>query len=250
LREIAVIESPDESALIEVWDRGRGGSSGYRGLLLAKLAYPSLATESIGERSVGWRDYWLYDLRRRLFGPEIRSDAHCPGCGAGVEVALDIASLGLVEPAAQAEVGVVLDQTRLRFRLPSVADLVSLPITSTTQNSSELCRWLVERCLLDDAVDVGDSSWWDEDALSVVSAAMADADPIAEVLLRLACAECDNLWKEPLDILQYLWLEIELTVLSIIGDVITLASAFGWTEHDVLALSPARRHLYVEQVGS
>jgi len=51
------------------------------------------------------------------------------------------------------------------------------------------------------------------------------------------------------DILTYLWSEIEDWAQRLLLEVHTLALAYGWSERDILAMSPRRRRLYLEMVG-
>jgi hypothetical protein len=78
--------------------------------------------------------------------------------------------------------------------------------------------------------------------------ALAEADPLAETLLKLRCAVCSHEWQEPLDIADYLWSEIEARARRLLIEVHSLASAYGWSEADILALSEPRRRLYLDMV--
>jgi hypothetical protein len=54
----------------------------------------------------------------------------------------------------------------------------------------------------------------------------------------------------PFDIVTFLWREIENLAGHLLRDVHTLASAYGWRESDILALSAARRDFYLAALGS
>ncbi len=54
----------------------------------------------------------------------------------------------------------------------------------------------------------------------------------------------------PFDILSYLWTEIEDWAQRLLVDVHTLAVSYGWSERDILALSPRRRRMYLELLGA
>ena len=74
------------------------------------------------------------------------------------------------------------------------------------------------------------------------------SDPLAETLVNLRCAECGHQWEEELDIAAWLWVEIEARARRLLFDVHTLATAYGWSEHEILSLSEPRRTLYLEMV--
>ena len=74
------------------------------------------------------------------------------------------------------------------------------------------------------------------------------ADPLAEVLLDLQCPVCKGSFQETLDLAAFFWSELEGRSKRLLLDVHILASAYGWSEAEILGLSPARRNFYREQV--
>jgi hypothetical protein len=85
--------------------------------------------------------------------------------------------------------------------------------------------------------------------LEAITAAMAEADPQAEVELSLRCLMCGNQWLAPFDVVSFLWREIDAWATHILREVHQLASAYGWSERDILALSPLRRRHYLELIA-
>ena len=53
-----------------------------------------------------------------------------------------------------------------------------------------------------------------------------------------------------LDAGQLLWEEIEARALVLLREVHHLASAYGWSEAQILALTPARRASYLAMAGA
>lgn len=82
-----------------------------------------------------------------------------------------------------------------------------------------------------------------------IAALMAEADPQADVELALTCPGCGIAWGVPFDIGMFLWWELDARARRLLQDVSVLASAYGWREADVLALTPRRRQLYLELVS-
>ena len=78
---------------------------------------------------------------------------------------------------------------------------------------------------------------------------MAKLDPLATVELEFLCPGCGAVCPAAFDIASFLWAEVDTAARSAVEDVHTLASAYGWSEEEVLALSPGRRRLYLEFVG-
>jgi hypothetical protein len=65
----------------------------------------------------------------------------------------------------------------------------------------------------------------------------------------LACGLCSHVWKAPLDIAAALFRDIDSWVLDQLGDVHRIASAYHWSERDILAMSPQRRRFYLKAIG-
>ena len=124
------------------------------------------------------------------------------------------------------------------FRLPNSHDLASVAHEKDTDIAA---RRLLHAC----CVDQTDLSGVDIDT---VGERLAEADPLVETLVSLNCAECGNQWDEPLDIAAWLWEEMEARSRRLLLDVHTLATAYGWSEREILLLSEPRRALYLEMV--
>ena len=85
-----------------------------------------------------------------------------------------------------------------------------------------------------------------EDVMEAIASRLAAADPLAEVLIDLSCLACRHQWQVLLDIERFLWTKISVLARRLLQEVHALASAYGWTEREILALSPARRQSYLE----
>jgi hypothetical protein len=86
--------------------------------------------------------------------------------------------------------------------------------------------------------------------LERVGAAMAERDPQAESMHELDCPSCNHHWRAAFEIDAYLWREVEAEARRIFGQIDVLARTYGWSEAQILELSPARRRLYVEMIAS
>jgi hypothetical protein len=108
---------------------------------------------------------------------------------------------------------------------------------------------LVQRCVLEsrqaEEVAVTDLP---ESVVAALVARMAACDPQAEVNLTFTCPECAHEWGALFDIVTFLWAKISAQARRLLGEVHTLARAYGWAEAEILALSPARRHAYLAMV--
>jgi len=86
------------------------------------------------------------------------------------------------------------------------------------------------------------------EVVTAIAQCMAEADPQADVQLALACPQCQHAWEASFDIVSYFWSEIQAWAGRILREVHSLASAYGWREAEILALSPWRRQAYLELI--
>ena len=67
----------------------------------------------------------------------------------------------------------------------------------------------------------------------------------AELSTRTTCAVCGAEWTETLDVLAHVWADVETTALALLSEVAEIATAYGWSEAEILSLSPERRSTYL-----
>jgi hypothetical protein len=217
-------------------------------LLLASA--PECDWEALGARSVGRRDADLLRLRAATFGRELRSRVTCGACGEALEFTLDALALLPAETSvATPTLLVEAEGLTIHFRAPNAADLVAVAQGAHASLASAR-EALLARCVLA-ATRAGQpvsTSTLSPAAQQAVVRAMAEADPGAELRLALRCPACAAACEALLDVPAFFWTEIEAWVERTARDVHALAAAYGWREADVLAMSPARRQLYLSQV--
>lgn len=78
---------------------------------------------------------------------------------------------------------------------------------------------------------------------------VADWDPQADIELALTCPACGAQWRTPFDITAFLWRELEAWAMRTLRETHLLATAYGWSEEDILALSAWRRQHYIGLIG-
>jgi hypothetical protein len=127
------------------------------------------------------------------------------------------------------------------FRLPTSRDLAAAAQQKDVE-AAALC--LMERC----RTNADSPAHWTAEDIEQAGEKMAVADPLAEIRIALCCPLCGNESTETIEIISFFWSEIEARVKRLLNEVHAIASAYGWTEAEVLALSPARRAFYLEMV--
>jgi hypothetical protein len=245
--------------LLATWEAGLDQTFDGRALLLHHTARPDTGgdSEALLSLPVGAREADLFALRRALFGERMQVRLECGVCGADMEFDLDAGEFArsLRVPDASS-VRITEDGWEVEFRLPNVADLTA------AARHADVRRALLARCVvsvvrhgqdapdgLPHAAPGGGAAFVDVLPPSVqrrIAEAAEAADPAADVTLNVNCPECDAATRAELDIASYLWTELDAWARDLLLDVHLLATAYGWSEPEILALSPLRRRYYLE----
>ncbi len=114
---------------------------------------------------------------------------------------------------------------------------------ASAAEGTDAARTLLNLCLV-----AGDTTAWGEEEVEAAGERLAAADPLAEVRLDFKCPACGETFAESLDLATFLWSELEARAERLLLDVHLLAREYGWSEAEVLALSPVRRNFYLEMV--
>jgi len=237
-------------SMLQAWEDGRNASAGERGLILLRLAEPAKAEAALRTMSVGRRDTALLDLHERLLGPTARALADCPACGEQLELNIELATIR-ADPPEPAPERFVLHHggATFAYRLPTAGDLAALGATAATPTRA--ARRLAQSCLLEpDATAFSPDDDAAEALETAIGEAVAEKDPQAVINLALDCPACAHHWLSPFDIVEFLWRWFDGFARGLLGEVHALASAYGWSEHDILSLSPTRRRHYLELIGA
>jgi hypothetical protein len=226
---------PETAELLALAESGERVPERVRALLGA--AFPG---EDLEDDTPGARNRRLIALRRTLFGRRIACVAACDRCGALLEMELDTEGL-LAEhgPESPGRVNVPHGERNLIFRVPTMADVERAAL----EPERELAvRALAQACSLDG----GGEHLHDRSLLTALAAAFEAADPLGHIALDLACPACGAGTQPAVDLGALLWKEICDLARRLIGEVHALASAYGWSEADILALPATRRQRYLE----
>jgi hypothetical protein len=225
-------------------------------VMLLATASPDKPREDLEKLSIGRRDAQLLTLREVLFGSRLTGLTPCPQCGRQLELGFEATELRVDGQTSPELLTVSHGGYLVQFRLPNSQDLAALTETCDPGcDAAGLTRALLARCLvqvrrngrmqnLDSSRDLPSA------LLDAVAAEMEKADPQANVQLDLNCADCGHRWLSTFDIVSFLWNEIDNWARRLLSDVCILASAFGWSESDILAMSAQRRQLYLQNIGA
>ena len=280
--------SPTE--LLDLWEAGTAQPRWQWANALVSAAWAELDAVRSAALTIGQRDRRLLELREALFGPELECQTTCPSCRATAEMTLLTAELRgaartpdhnrastlqpEIPPAEQSPVAsddsapavpmadgnpasssappryvLHTGDWMMDFRPPNVGDLASAAVA---RDAAEFRTQLLTRCVRARRADhrAVDARELPPSAIDQVIAAMSATDPEADLGLDLVCPECGHRWTEAFDIVAYLWAELDDWAQRTLHDVHVFATAYGWTETEVLALSATRRAHYRAMIGA
>ena len=225
------------SALLDLWERGSALRSLDRALLALSAALPEVPPPSLADWPLGRRNQALLELHCCCFAASLQGWTGCASCGEKMEFDLEGGALLRQNSSLHEKVAFKGRQ----FRLPSSRDLAALG--DETDSHAAAIRILRLCCLGDDE----GREWVDQD-VEEIGERMALADPLAQIMISLRCPGCRQESVETLDIASFVWEEIQARAKRLYWEVHSIASVYGWSETEILSLSPARRWHYLEMV--
>ncbi len=236
------------SELVQVWERGTEKHPVDRALILLS-ACSGEVREKLAALSIGRRDARLLEVYEQLFGPTIECFAQCPQCGEQLEYQMLTSNLTLTASGMEMPLVLETEQASLHLRLPDSLDLRAL---SECSDAAIAYRMLLERCVLDASRDGSpvQLQTLPDSTFEEIAAHLAAADPQADTVIDLTCCACRHAWQVIFDIENLLWAKINAMAKRLLREVHTLARAYGWREHDILALTARRRQAYLEMAVS
>jgi hypothetical protein len=214
-----------------------------------------VTSEFVRRLTIGDREALLLHLRRLTLGEKISCVISCPhaGCGEQMDLDLNVSDL-LVAPNqhAGAETHEALVEGegktyRVLFRLPNGGDQEAAAAIAT-EDIEAAERLVIERCVksvrLADDETAGEVSL-PPDAARALQDVMASIDEQAEIVLNLECPACERAFALPFDIGDYFQRELTRRGSDIYTEVHQLALHYHWSEAEIMAMTRARRRLYL-----
>ncbi len=244
------MQLPDAAQLIGVWEQGAARHSVHQALALLAAAFPEKTPAELAEMPLSRRDACLLKFRQALFGPALDCYAECPCCEARLEFRVDVKDL-LARSTAESDSHageLQCEDLCLWYRAPNSADLTALLNCSDVASARAS---LIGACVIEArrggellaAADIP------VPAIDELSSKLGESQSCADIFFALQCADCGHTWQLVLDIVAFLWNEVSLLAKRYLYEVHALAWAYGWSEADILAMSPARRRFYLDRVS-
>jgi hypothetical protein len=250
LEHVSAIRPIAGTVLLQAWEQGRSQPQPLRALTLLLAGRPDLTMQEAATMSVPSRDLALLQLRRASFGDALSAFAACSSCGERLEFALPTAGLAAtLRTAADADCSISHDDCAIRLRLANTADIAEAAALPDLDDARAL---LLSRCIEATTAE-GDAVPAQRLAHAVRHEALTHLQAMhaaAELSIVLPCPHCGA--REPLllDIPVFLWAEVRHAAELLLDEVHELASAYGWAEEAILAMTASRRRAYLDRLLS
>ena len=230
--------SEREPWILALWERGVGlGRWAREDSLLFSFGPPPA--------ELGTRNAALLRLRGKLFDRAWPLCSRCPACATDCEFVADCLALADELSVAAPPVTAHVDCSgrSVALRAPTVNDLREIAVLPDAPSAA---RALLTRCVSDgEALDE-----LDDEAVADLSTHLEGLDPGALVSFALNCPDCGHDWSAAIDVGDALWSELQRAAERALIEIDALARAYGWTEREVLSLSPVRRAAYLQLVDA
>lgn len=208
-----------------------------------------------GALSVGDREALLLNLHRLTFGETLECVLRCTACDERLTLTPRVSDLLLSPyeaPRASHELEVEDSGSSYRaaFRLPATADLdTAAAIASSDVDLA--ARELLARCLRDLTRDGTplDSDEMPSTVRGALTREMLRLDPQAQVELDVSCPACGHAFDVLLDAASFLLRELDDDAEHLLREIHVLASYYGWSERDILAIPAVRRARYIAMIA-
>jgi hypothetical protein len=193
---------------------------------------------TVGERTAALLALLRATERRDTLPVTLR----CPACGSPFEVELDHDALAALASApAPAQVRLDRDGAGpLVLRLPTGEDLRAWRRLVPAPTPRDAVEPVLERLAVAGTPRMGDGP--------AAAAALAEADPLVAFGVACDCPSCAAAVEPGIDLEGLALRQLAARQHGLLHEVHTLASRYGWTEAEILAVPPARRARYLDLI--
>ena len=235
-------------ALLDVWERVVALPHYTRALRLW-LSLSNQSEEETVNASVGQCDRGLISIYRSLFGCRVVCRASCPQCAEDHALDLNLGMFDLPFPT-QGTQQLRIGKTTLEWRFPRAQTLARL--ATVRSGTLDVRKALLQDCVMDvrKGKELLAFEQWPNELPSKLASAMAAADPMLDPRVSMTCAACGHAWSICFDIGCFLWSEIDFAARRLMLEVHRLATAYGWSESEILEMTAARRAAYLQMCGT
>lgn len=238
-----------DKIIIEVWERIANQHLLESALTILNSLIPEIPKKDFAEMSIGRRNYFLTQIRNKLIGRDLICFTVCPYCDSKLEFSISPEEILSPSKAEDTPFVFIIDDYIIRYRLPNS---VNLAIASRCKDFYSAKDEILNQCLIEltkDDQKISPSELPEEIKLKL-SCDMSIKEPATESVIDLVCKDCNYSWTQIMDIASFLITEINFYAKNILRDVHQLASAYGWSESEIIGMSPQKRNWYLNAIGT
>lgn len=230
---------------LDLWERMMSAAPSQR----RRELIAATGASEVGALEIGSANRRLLQLHRSLFGSRIACLAECPTCDSELELDIDSDSLLVPEPSrAPQPLLLQVGEWEVSFRLPTEGDIEAARAENDLLAAeSTLLHRCVESCR--QCEETTTISLAPPEVRTLISARMEESDPLAIIDFELCCASCGHVWSSMLEPDVFIWMQLNAWANRMVRHVHTLATAYGWSELDIVRMSPMKRQLYLDLVA-
>jgi len=249
---MSAMQPPSVSELLNFWEYNINQTLIRRAVDILCLAYPGIKVNEIAALCIGERDARLLLFRELMFGRQMRNMAACPECSEKNEWETDTRDLLVQLPEASTSPGKYIIKEKgyaISYRLPDSTDISKvIDEDKNTGSAGRLLTKLVLDCKFKNKpCEIQDIP---VEILDELDREIEKKNQQADIRMIVQCVNCNHEWEVQFDIVSYLWSEIDDWARHILQDISVLAYTYGWSEKDILNMSPARRQIYLDMINS
>ncbi|GAA1579162.1 hypothetical protein GCM10009678_72240 [Actinomadura kijaniata] len=229
----------DGRALLDAWEAGAVAPSAARGATLAHHCGLVPDADTALDLPLGEIARLAARLYTAGFGSAATCVVSCPDCAERLEVRIDLDPLADAEPESAAPRPVPTSGGEVLVRPVTSRDLLA---AATTEANAAL---LLASCLVGDhpAVDR-----LQPDDVAAIDTKLEELAGAAAATVQMRCPQCGTAMRIGVDVVALLWDQVRSNAPRLLAEIVTLATAYGWSEQSVLAMSATRRQAYLALV--
>jgi len=174
------------------------------------------------------------------FGPEWIWSTRCtaPGCEAAMDLPLALQDFLAADVAERVECELA-DGRNLPVAVPTGRDQLDW-LGEVAPGEDDMLRRLLPQGTVDEDLDLADHA--------AIERALVNADPLRTLEIETACPECGSDLTLPLDLEAACLVRLAGLRPRLLDEVHLLASAYHWSESEIMAVPAARRAAYLARI--
>jgi hypothetical protein len=207
--------------------------------------------------TIGDRVYMILYLRKLTFGDTFQIDIPCDSCRNLMSIDLSIDTIINNSLVTQNKVyceyvsniqtdndffyKCKISNSEVIIRLLNGLDQENISLNNINETE------LLGSCIVNLDL-IGHEKLLDEDFRSKINSAFSALDPLSDILLTIVCPSCNNIFKIPFIIEDFIFKEIKSRFNNLEIDIHWLALNYHWTESNILSLPIPKRKRYLQLV--